>query len=600
MSSSSKDNDKGRPSMARERPKTEKTPESAPESVPPAKRAGLFQLIQQLLNRIGESIWLKVAAVLGLLFIVLATPFFLRSDQGDRNAMADRTLVIISPHNEAIREEFARGFQDYMRNQPESELVKIEWRDVGGTGEISRFLDTSYRAAFESHWKKTVQTEWNGPDSPGAASINYRMPSAFDTPDEQATYEDARQKFLASDVGVGIDLFFGGGDYDFKQHSRKGHLVDSGIVDAEPEWFEEEVIPSTASGVQLYDKEHRWLGNCLSGFGIVYNEDSHERLGLNPPREWEDLKDPLYFGSLALADPTKSGSAAKAFEMLIQQQLEIAVQEIDPEKVVDMDQAIADAMDRGWTRGLNLIQGIAGNARYFSDSSTKPPYDVAQGNAAAGMCIDFFGRTLNERYLREDGSSRVQFILPLGGTAITPDGIGMLRGAPNKDLALEFMRYLFSPPGQRIWHYKTSARGGPQNTALRRLPIRLDAYTPEELALSNDAEILPYEKAEEFTYHSDRTGKYFSVIRFVIQVMCLDNHEELREAWQALIDHNGPPKASEIFYNVSLVGYSGGAAHLANMLSLDDPIALQGERRRLRAYFRRNYELAARKARLEE
>lgn len=587
-----------RDSMVRKRPKTAgKAPPTFGEKVVAAMRP-----VQQLLKRIAESVWLKVAVVLSALIIVLAAPFILRSDQSELNAKADRTLVIISPHNSAIREEFARGFREYMQSQPEGQNVAIEWRDVGGTSEIAKFLDTSFRASFENHWKKNVETKWEAPDSPGAAAVNYRMPSAFETPDEQAAYEDARQKFLDSNVGIGIDLFFGGGYYDFKQHSRKGQLVDSGIVEAEPDWFDESVIPKTASGVQLYDDQHRWMGNCLSGFGIVYNTDEHERLGLNPPQRWDDLRDPLYFGSLALADPTKSGSATSAFEMLIQQQLEIAVQEIDPEKVVDMDEAIQDAMDRGWTRGLNLIQAIAGNARYFSDNSTKPPYDVAQGNAAAGMCIDFYGRTLNERFLKKDGSSRVQFVLPKAGTAITPDGIGMLRGAPNQDLALEFMRYLFSPPGQRLWHYRTDARGGPKNYALRRLPIRLDAYTEEELRYSSDPDVLPYERAEDFTYHADRTGKYFGVIRFVIQVMCLDNHEELREAWKAMIDAKGPPpkQASEIFYNVSLVGYSGGAAHLAEMLSLDDPIALQGERRRLRAYFRKNYELAAKKARAGE
>ena len=41
----------------------------------------------------------------------------------------------------------------------------------------------------------------------------------------------ARRAFLTSDViGIGIDLFFGGGSYDFAQQAAAGRLVDSGFI----------------------------------------------------------------------------------------------------------------------------------------------------------------------------------------------------------------------------------------------------------------------------------------------------------------------------------------------------------------------------------
>lgn len=566
------------------------------DRVPPAPltskvmvlKEGAFKITQRIIKRIITSVYLKVAVVGAALALVLAAPFLLRSESSSRFANAERKLIIISPHNDLIRTEFGNGFSEHMEAKT-GELVTIEWRDLGGTSQIVKFLDTSYRAAFEYHWKNEIKTEWEGPDTPGVAAVNYRKPGAFNTPDEHALFEDARQKFLRSNVGIGIDLFFGGGDYDFIKHSRKGHLVDSGLAEKEPDWFTEEVMPAAAGGVQFRDEKFRWIGNCLSGFGIVYNTDTLERIGVNPPNTWEDLGDPLYYGSLALADPTKSGSATKAFEMLIQQQLAQAVAAIDPDKVVDQEAAMADALDDGWTEGLNLIQRIAANARYFSDNSTKIPLDVSQGNSAAGMSIDFFGRSLNEQLRKDDGTSRVQFVLPQAGTAITPDGIGMLRGAPNEDLAKEFMHYLFSTAGQRLWHHRTDSPYGPEEHALRRLPIRKDAYTPNELQHSSDPDVLPYERVTEFEYNGEWTGKYFGVIRFVIQVMCIDSHEELQEAWRVLIDENFPPRATDIFFNVSLVGYSGGSAHLADVLSRDDPIAVQNQRRSLREYFRNNY-----------
>ena len=41
----------------------------------------------------------------------------------------------------------------------------------------------------------------------------------------------------------------------------------------------------------------------------------------SPPRDWIDLTDPKYFGEIAVCDPTKSGSIAKSFESIIQEQI---------------------------------------------------------------------------------------------------------------------------------------------------------------------------------------------------------------------------------------------------------------------------------------
>src|SRR5690606_20799824 len=108
---------------------------------------------------------------------------------------------------------------------------------------------------------------------------------------------EAREAFLASDVGCGIDLFYGGGSFDFIRHARAGRLVDSGILRLRPEWFTDEVIPRTFAGEEYWDEEGRWVGVVLSSFGILMNRDSLARLGAEtPPRAWADLADPRYAG----------------------------------------------------------------------------------------------------------------------------------------------------------------------------------------------------------------------------------------------------------------------------------------------------------------
>ena len=61
----------------------------------------------------------------------------------------------------------------------------------------------------------------------------------------------------------------------------------------------------------------------LSSYGMIFNRDSLRRLGFDrAPAQWEDMADPRLAGEVALADPTKSGSVAKAFENIIQQQMQ--------------------------------------------------------------------------------------------------------------------------------------------------------------------------------------------------------------------------------------------------------------------------------------
>jgi len=81
------------------------------------------------------------------------------------------------------------------------------------------------------------------------------------------------------------------------------------------------------------------------------------------PASWSDLTNPLLFKQVALADPTKSGSAAKAFEMVIQQQM----QELVREAGVEAPEILAI----GWKRGLEIIQAASANARYFTDAAEK-------------------------------------------------------------------------------------------------------------------------------------------------------------------------------------------------------------------------------------
>ena len=530
-----------------------------------------------------DSLRLRLFIVLSTLLVVIAIPFALKPRE-NLLAPADDTVVIISPHNEAVRHEFSVAFAQYYKSKT-GRSVRIDWRLPGGTSEISRYLAGEYLAAFERVWT-TSGKSWS--PQVAASFDNLRItpaPTAAGDSLEQA----ARRAFLESNTSCGIDLFFGGGAYDFDQHAAAGRLVASDVLKTHPEWFSTDSIPQVVSGETFYDPAGRWIGTCLSSFGICYNSDSLRRLGIERlPTSWTDLTSPLFFKQVALADPTKSGSAAKAFEMVIQQKM----QELVTAAGAENDAILA----LGWTQGLQIIQAASANARYFTDSAPKIPLDVSLGDAAIGMCIDFYGRFQSESVKIGPSPSRLQYLTPAGGSSVGVDPIGLLRGAPHRAVAEEFIAFVLSLEGQKLWNFQVGTPGGPRKYALRRLPVRKELYASEFTPHRSDPEVMPYEDAKLFTYHPAWTAPLIRTLSFIIRVTCLDLHHEQTEAWQSLVKAGFPREAYKTFTDLSAVDYQ--AARRLIKPTLASPNRLDEVRlaKQLSDIFRHQYQEAARLA----
>jgi ABC-type Fe3+ transport system substrate-binding protein len=500
--------------------------------------------------------WLAVIAPLAL----LAIPLALR-EPADRPAPGARPLVIITPHNEAIRAEFTRAFRAYAQRELGHD-VEIDWRTPGGMSDISKLINEQYTAV--------------GAERLAGFDRTFNDPKAGDTP--------ARTAFLASDLGIGIDLVFGGGEFDHRSLAGKGYLVDAGLLQAMPDLFRDEVIPQTLAGETIYDPQGRYYGTALSSFGICYNPDRVAALtsphlaefrDANMPGEffsgWSDLAHPALRGQVVMADPTKSGSIATCYVMMLQEQLAAAVKQAGATPAT----ATPEHLDAGWLNGLTLIKGIAGNARSVTDSASKVPRDVGRGDAIAGMCIDFYGRSEAEWTAQESARERVVFTTPKGGTSISADPIALLRGAPQRAEAVAFMRFVLSVDGQRLWNYRVGEPGGPTRYALRRWSVRRDLFTPEHLAHGSDPDENPFILAQSFSFQPAWTSPYFDLIRATIKAVVLDPREELQEAWAAIIaaDQQNSPAWQHFIW----LPYDYRAASAARKRLADDRITTMRE-----------------------
>lgn len=528
--------------------------------------------------------------ILLILAAIVALPFAFRQEAGVREWRAgDPVLVVITPMNEAIRHEYAMAFSRW-HAQRHGAPVKVDWRNIGGTSEIARYLTSEFVSAFRAWWTGQGRS-WRGD---GAAII---LNKSFDPENKPAGEDEADweqqcamyRTFRGTDDSKAfssqIDMYFGGGAYDADSAARQGLLV--------PAWAPEEIPPgllATATGQELIPtvmsgetwRAPTWYGTTLSTFGICWNRDRMAAQGImRAPEHWEDLGEPHWFGTLGLADPTKSGSIAKAFETIVQVQCrqavemagfgprvdeyeaKIAAAKLPPgEMPGDVPAEYQQAVEAGWANGLRRLQKIGANARYFTDSASKVPLDVGMGNAAAGLAIDFYGRFEAQVSNGGRANGAMAYATPRGGSGVSADPISLLRGAPHRAIAVRFIEFLLSEDGQKLWCYRVGEPGGPQKYALQRFPIRRDFYPSENpefqaayerhRAHTTDDLGAPamdaYRLAAEYVYRPRWTAGYYGILRDLVRAMCMDSGQELRAAWRAIIDAGGPaacPRARE-------------------------------------------------------
>lgn len=440
---------------------------------------------------------LSKIVIVGLVILIVGVPILLRpANRAEDDANAPR-LVIYTPHNEQIRFEIENAFNDWRVAQGQVKVV-FDWRTPGGTSDIRKSILSQYKQAV-----------------------------------------DAGQPLDES--GIGADLFFGGGEYDHgviangiqigqdRWSSDNHRIVDDPNIDKV--LFDAAFVEETIGGEPLFAKRVfneaggpnevvAWTGVTLSSFGIVYNRDTLSQLGVVEPRTWSDLGDPRLRGWVALADPGHSGSISKTFETILKRE--------------------------GWTQGWVTLRNAFANARYFATSADRVPIDVSRGDAAVGLCIDFYGRYQTGMV----GDGRMGYCDPIEDgrsmTATTADPITLLRGAPNPALARTFIAWLLSKDAQAIWQRSLSDGRDtlvrPKQFELRRQPLRADLYTDASRASWVDKTLNPYPTAVPFP---EGTPSYFSMVAPITKAMASEVHGDMVAAWRALNDAvaSGHPKA---------------------------------------------------------
>lgn len=407
--------------------------------------------------------------------------------RGEQPTQPGRIVVVVTPHNEQIRHEFSIGFARWHRERF-GEQAEVRWNTPGGTTEIRRMLVAQAEAALKS----------------------------------------------GTPVGGQADIVFGGGSYEFdslaKPVTTAGDPPRSETVLAPCEWVTPELLEqwygsNDVGGKRIYDPKLHWFGAAFSTFGIVANTLRCEEIGIDPPQRWEDLAKPALCGSVILVNPSQSGSSATAFETILHR-LE-------------------------WSRGWQVLRRAAANSNHILASSSVVPTKVGNGESAAGIAIDFYGRyqvqALADAAVNTgmDSIARLQFVAPVGESVIDPDPVAILRGAPNPEMARRFIEFCMSVEGQLLWQAAPGDEAAcnyprPSRYALRRLPSRRAVY-----ACCSDCfvdKINPFDEPPM----SAANPHYRDFVSTLFLPMAMSHTQLLQEAWRRIIAHPKYPQGSTI------------------------------------------------------
>jgi len=170
--------------------------------------------------------------------------------------------------------------------------------------------------------------------------------------------------------------------------------------------------------IPLKDPNGFWIGTVLEPYGLVYHPRLYQRLGLEAPKDWDDLLNPKLKGNLAQCAPTRSSSSHATYEVILQR----------------------DGEDKGWA----WLQRLGGNTGIFTARSRDVPSVVAKGEFAAGFAVPSY-MAFEDRLAGFD----IKFVAPKTAW-ITPEPIAILAGAKNPNAARAFIEFVLSERGQRV------------------------------------------------------------------------------------------------------------------------------------------------------
>src|SRR5262249_41113839 len=254
--------------------------------------------------------------------------------------------------------------------------------------------------------------------------------------------------------------------------------------------------PPKASGIAqkvgtypVNDPDGYFTGFAASGYGIMFNTRYLRANNIPAPKEWDDLKKPIYFGHVGISTPSRSGTTHLTVETVLQ--------------------------GEGWDKGWETLLEIGGNLAQVSDRSFGVPDAVNSGQYGVGIVIDFFGLSAKA------SGFPVEFVYP-SVTTIVPANVGIIANAKNQKAAEAFVAFLLSEEGQQIL----------LDPKIQRLPVRATTYSKAPAGYPNP--FTDKSLGAKVNFNADLSEGRYELLNSLFDRLITFRLKELNAAWKAI------------------------------------------------------------------
>jgi iron(III) transport system substrate-binding protein len=207
-------------------------------------------------------------------------------------------------------------------------------------------------------------------------------------------------------------------------HSVRAELLDKakeeGLLASYKPANAKDVLPEYA-----YSNEPTFTGTTMYPLVIAYNVNTLKKMGLEPPKSYEDLLNPKWKDKIVMPHPAASGTGYAFLVTIIQLYREKGETGIQSKK--------------GWEYLIKLNQ----NMSQYTRSGSAPAKLVATGEFP--ICITFYDRVFQ---LASEGYP-IAFTIP-SPTFAEPSCTAIVANAPNMDGAKKFMEFILSKKAQEL------------------------------------------------------------------------------------------------------------------------------------------------------
>ena len=199
------------------------------------------------------------------------------------------------------------------------------------------------------------------------------------------------------------DVWFGGTTDPYNESVAKGLLEPYEAKNA-----------SHLLGDMYRDKDGCWYGIYKGILGFMCNTEELERLGLEEPKDWDDLLKPEYKGLIWMSNPNTAGTAKLVINTMVQM--------------------------KGHDEAMEYFVELDKNIAQYTKSGSGPSKKVGIGECVIGIGFLHDGIT---QIL--DGYDNISLVIPSSGTSFEIGATAIFKGAKHPNAAKLWIEFALSP-----------------------------------------------------------------------------------------------------------------------------------------------------------